>query len=54
MDYNEQLMTRYGTALALQGTADRSPLLAGDVEKPRVDFPLLLWQPSPAELERPH
>jgi hypothetical protein len=51
MNSDEKLMTRYGTALALQGNKlDRSPLLTGDVEKPRVDFDLLNWTP-PADSE---
>jgi hypothetical protein len=44
---SEELMARYGMQRALQGTdPDHSLLLAGDVEKPRVDFDLLNWQPA--------
>jgi hypothetical protein len=32
---------------------ERSPLLAGNPEPPRVNFDLLNWQPPPAERERP-
>jgi hypothetical protein len=39
------LMARHGMHRIMQGTADRSPLLAGQPEKPRVDFDLLNWQP---------
>jgi hypothetical protein len=45
-------MIRYGTLLARQGTAERSPLLAGDVPDGQVDFNLLAWMPEPDA--RPH
>jgi hypothetical protein len=50
-DYDAELMARYGTLRVIQGTADHSPLLAGNPEKPRVNFDLLNWQP-PQEMER--
>jgi hypothetical protein len=47
MDYNEGLMIRHGMLRAMQGTADRSPLLAGNPEPPRADFDLNNWTPPP-------
>jgi hypothetical protein len=46
-------MIRHGLQRIMQGLADRSPLLAGQPEPPRVSFDLLNWQPSPAERVRP-
>jgi hypothetical protein len=40
-----ELMIRYGMQRLMQGTAERSPLLAGQLENPRVNFDLLNWQP---------
>jgi hypothetical protein len=40
-----ELMARHGMHRIMQGTAHRSPLLAGNPDPPRVNFDLLNWQP---------
>jgi hypothetical protein len=48
-DWAAEMMERHGMQRIQQGTAKGSPLLAGNLEKPRVDFDLLNWLP-PADM----